>query len=263
ILVDGNFIHMALKVKIDIRDRLKKMLLVENLACYAPQAVLDELAAMGPDFRAAHEWVQSCCDLVPNPTIKTNHDDSGKNYVSAGAAICTMVGEKNIDKYMVATQDQELKARLRHVPSVALLFVSRAVFLMEAPSISSRLFSAKQEGEKFRLLTEEERCLLASLRHKEKPVLSQGSSQASEQQQKALTKSRVRLKKRAKGPNPLSVKKSDKAKVQKERRVPQDKPGSKKYTGGQKGNEVGGGHVSCAKKRTRQRRKGKPVLEKE
>ena len=39
VLLDGNFIHMALKVKMDIKDRVKKLLLGENFACYVPRCV--------------------------------------------------------------------------------------------------------------------------------------------------------------------------------------------------------------------------------
>ena len=38
---------------------------------------------------------------------------------------------------------QDLKAELRQIPSVALLFVSRAVMLLEPPSNASKAVSAK------------------------------------------------------------------------------------------------------------------------
>lgn len=37
VLLDGNFIHMALKVKMDILDRLKKLLLGEDFKCFVPR----------------------------------------------------------------------------------------------------------------------------------------------------------------------------------------------------------------------------------
>jgi hypothetical protein len=52
-------------------------------------------------------------------------------------------GERNEDKYMVATQDGDLRASLRGVPSVGLILISRAVILMEPPSQASKAASSK------------------------------------------------------------------------------------------------------------------------
>jgi hypothetical protein len=37
VLLDGSFIHMALKVKMDILDRIKKLLLGEAFKCFVPR----------------------------------------------------------------------------------------------------------------------------------------------------------------------------------------------------------------------------------
>jgi U3 small nucleolar RNA-associated protein 23 len=281
ILIDGNFIYMALKVKMDIKDRLKKMLLGESFVCYVPQAVLDELAALGPAFQPALEWARTCCEVLSNPPPVGNDDDrdnddddKAQDTMSAGEAIRALVGEENKGKYMVATQDQELKSQLRHVPSVGLLFVSRAVLLMEPPSNTSKAVSAKQEGEKFRLLSEEERLLLATIRKKDKAAASgekaAGSAeqqQQQQQQQQAAMGRKIRTKKKPKGPNPLSVKKSgDKKEKKKTTTTPVKKGGGEKKmeksgggggggaaAGGGGGGGEGGGN---GKKRKRQKRKG-------
>lgn len=210
-MLDGNFIHMALKVKMDIKDRLKKVLLGEPFACFVPRAVLDELTALGPAFQPALQYAQACCEVLENPPAA-----SGEEKMSAGTAIRALVDDDNKGKYMVATQDQDLKAELRHVPSVGLLFVSRAVLLMEPPSNTSKAVSAKQEDGKFRLLSEEERALLTSIKKAKKgeSAAAVATAQAQPQHESAAAK-KVRLKKKAKGPNPLSVKKSDKTKTKK------------------------------------------------
>lgn len=53
--------------------------------------------------------------------------------------LCPLLsGSENSGKYMVATQDADLRGYLRGVASVGLLFVARAVLLMEPPSTSSK-----------------------------------------------------------------------------------------------------------------------------
>ncbi|GAB5034886.1 rrna-processing protein utp23 homolog [Nannochloropsis oceanica] len=283
ILIDGNFIYMALKVKIDIKDRLKKMLLGESFVCCIPKAVLDELAALGPAFHPALEWARTCCEVLCNPPPVQNDDDvdhdneKQRDTMSAGEAIRTLIGEENKDKYMVATQDQDLRSQLRHVPSVGLLFVSRAVLLMEAPSNASKAVSAKQEGEKFRLLSEEERLLLANIRMKDKDAASGertvgSGEQQQQQQQEAGMGRKTRAKKKPKGPNPLSVKKSDKREMKKKTTsttTPIKSGGAKKEMSGGCGNGgrgrgggVGGGESGggSGKKRKRKKRNGAPAI---
>jgi len=268
----------------DIKDRLKKMLLGERFVCYVPQAVLDELAALGPAFQPALEWARTCCEVLSNPPpVKTDDDvdndeakEENDDTMSAGEAIRALIGEENKGKYMVATQDQELKSQLRHVPSVGLFFVSRAVLLMEAPSNTSKAVSAKQEGEKFRLLSEEERLLLATIRKKdkaaasgEKTVGSVEQQQQQQQQQQAAMGRKIRTNKKPKGPNPLSVKKSGDKKEKKKTTstTPVKKGGGKKKkeksggaagSGGGGGGGLGGGRGEgggSGKKRKRQKRK--------
>lgn len=181
------------------------------------RAVLDELRALGPATAASLQWAEACCEVLDNPPPPGTAPEEGEDSeeaeqapaMSAGEAIRALVGARNEGRYMVATQDQELKADLRHVPSVALLFVARAVLLMEPPSDTSRAQSAVAEKSKVRKLDEEERALLAAVKGKGK---GQGQGGQPQQQQQQRQQAKVRLKKKAKGPNPLSMKKGKKDK---------------------------------------------------
>lgn len=184
-------------------------------------------------------------DNPPSATATNDSDggDAPTTAMSAGDAIRALVGARNEGRYMVATQDQELKADLRHVPSVALLFVARAVLLMEPPSDASRHQSAATEKGKVRRLDEEERALLAAVKGKGKGTALGGASEGPGQGQ--LQK--VRRKKKARGPNPLSVKKGKK---------PATKGGSKGGGSGERGEGKHGGGDG-EKKRKRKHKKHK------
>ena len=191
---------------------------------------------------AALQWAQACCEVLENPRPATGAEDDGSDGgdgseappMTAGDAIRALVGGRNEGKYMVATQDQELKADLRHVPSVALLFVARAVLLMEPPSTASRQASAKVEGDKFRHLSEEERALVAAIKGQKKAVAAGRADQAADPGARAGAGAgaegvaKVRLKKKAKGPNPLSVKKGKGSKPKGSQGGSQDDAAAKK-----------------------------------
>lgn len=213
------------------------------------RAVLDELRALGPATAASLQWAEACCEVLDNPPPAAG-DDGGDAAaaMSAGDAIRALIGARNEGRYMVATQDQELKADLRHVPSVALLFVARAVLLMEAPSDASRHQSAAVEETKVRRLDEEERALLAAVKGKGKGAAPGGAAggQGQGHRQGQPQPAKVRLKKKAKGPNPLSVKKGKK-----------DGKGGSKGGSGERGEGKRGAAGAGDRKRKRKHKKHK------
>ena len=64
IILDGNFIFAALKVKLDIQERLEKLLQGETIKLYVLKSVLAELLAAGPKTAAALEYAKSFCDVI-------------------------------------------------------------------------------------------------------------------------------------------------------------------------------------------------------
>ena len=64
IILDGNFIFAALKVKLDIQERLDKLLQGETIKIYVLKSVLAELAAAGSKTASALEFAKSFCDVI-------------------------------------------------------------------------------------------------------------------------------------------------------------------------------------------------------
>lgn len=64
IILDGNFIFAALKVKLDIRERLGKLLQGETIRIHVLKSVLTELTAAGAKTAAALEFAKSFCDVI-------------------------------------------------------------------------------------------------------------------------------------------------------------------------------------------------------
>ena len=64
IILDGNFIFAALKVKLDIQERLEKLLQGETVRIHVLKSVLAELLAAGAITAAALEYAKTFCSVI-------------------------------------------------------------------------------------------------------------------------------------------------------------------------------------------------------
>ncbi len=69
IILDGNFIFTAIKFKIDIRDRLQKLLQGSEIKIYVLLSVLAELEAIGSKGQSALEFARTCCEVINDDKI--------------------------------------------------------------------------------------------------------------------------------------------------------------------------------------------------
>ena len=118
------------------------------------------------------------CGHIPEPLI-------GHDCITA----CLNIEGENKHRYILATQDEELRAEMRSVPGVPMVYIRRAVMIMEPPSPASLTRRDAREREKLGGLEKRKR---------------EGGEDEGEEG--------VKRKKRKgpKEPNPLSVKKKKK-----------------------------------------------------
>ncbi|CAK4081682.1 unnamed protein product [Aphanomyces euteiches] len=188
VLLDGNFIAMCLKMHVDIAERVPKFLQTDKCNYFVTRAVLDELkkvAEMDKEMLTAWE------------TAKKFEVLNGKQGDDATASIVAAVGDRNARKYIVATQETELRATLRKVPGVPLIYLNRSVLVFEDMSEATLRISRKDDHLKMTKLNENEKRKLDAL-EEDKPL--------------DPPVKKPRLQKKAKGPNPLSMKKATKPK---------------------------------------------------
>ena len=70
VLLDGNFIFSALKNKIDIGDRLTKLLQGEDYTLYVLRSALDELRELGAKGETAVNYCTSRCTLLDDSAVR-------------------------------------------------------------------------------------------------------------------------------------------------------------------------------------------------
>ena len=117
---------------------------------------------------------------------------------SEGDCILECVGNRNKNRYIVATQDRELRDKLRAIPGVPLIYINRAVMILEPPSPATIM--TKEERERGKVgLSAEEAAVLGKRKRVTKIEKVEGVESATE------TKKRKRG---PKEPNPLAVKKA-------------------------------------------------------
>ena len=127
---------------------------------------------------------------------KCNH----KETQTAGACIASVIGEKNQHRYMLAADDVQVRRSLRRsVPGLPIVHYSQSVLVLEPMSDVTERHITHMEQSKSALSIEEQRIL-------QTPAFSPASTNANAPSQPVAPK-----RKRAKGPNPLSVKKSKSA----------------------------------------------------
>lgn len=67
--MDGNFIFTAIKLKIDIRDRLEKLLQGGAVKLYVLKSVIGELDLVGQKAISAKEFAASLCEVIDDEKI--------------------------------------------------------------------------------------------------------------------------------------------------------------------------------------------------
>ncbi|KAF8922370.1 Fcf1-domain-containing protein [Mucidula mucida] len=112
---------------------------------------------------------------------KCNHREP----IPGDECLKSVVGETNKHRYVIASQSQPLRSKLRAIPAVPLVHINRAVMVLEPPSDKTLQTKTMAEEEALKPLTEADQALVGP-KPEEPPR---------------------KKKKGPKGPNPLSVKK--------------------------------------------------------
>eukprot|EP01138_Halocafeteria_seosinensis_P006990 gb/GECG01007148.1/.p1 GENE.gb/GECG01007148.1/~~gb/GECG01007148.1/.p1 ORF type:complete len:258 (+),score=43.18 gb/GECG01007148.1/:1-774(+) len=189
VLLDGNFIHQCVHVKLPLERQMKKVLDEASVELLVPEAVIRELQSLGD---AAKETLRTAktFKIVPDgerpapPAGAHAAANSEEEQVDPHESIQFLVGRKNEDHYLVATQDFRLRTKLRNYGGIPTMYMNQNVIVLEAPSKGSLTKSTKEQESKSGA-TSQERELVKAITGEEE---------------------RRRKKKRGpKGPNPLSM----------------------------------------------------------
>ena len=208
VIIDGNFASVALNKKFEMKSALEK-LLDEKVILIIPSCIFKE--------------VQSISDKLPGLLQLLSQykiEECTHGLLSPTNCIRDYIGNKNQSKYFVATQDNFLRVQLRNIPGVPLIFFEQNMLLMDKPSKISIAASERRENLKEDPKKREKK-LLNEKKEEIRDFLvaefKESKYYKRKQEEFKLNKLMGNIRKKAKGPNPLSVKKKDSYYVQKEK----------------------------------------------
>jgi U3 small nucleolar RNA-associated protein 23 len=129
ILIDGTVILAGHRFKMNLDELLPRLISSKAKILYTT-CIMKELESIEAEgiktavhfARKRFQWRK--CDHKDDP-------------VSAKECVQSMVGEKNQHKFIVATQDAELRSILRRTPAVPLIYIKNSVCIMEPLSGST------------------------------------------------------------------------------------------------------------------------------
>ncbi|SPN96740.1 related to UTP23 Essential nucleolar protein that is a component of the SSU (small subunit) processome involved in 40S ribosomal subunit biogenesis [Cephalotrichum gorgonifer] len=219
VIVDSDMITETTRLKMDMNVLLKKTL-HGDIKPLITQCSIRHLYAhntdpgMAPIIAKAKEIERRFCG---------HHPDAHPEPLPTGECLMSVIDGKNTGRnkhrYVVATQDAELRRRLRQIPGVPLIYVNRGVMIMEPMASATEGELAKEERGKFRAelrgATKRKReDDGAEAEAKKDGAEKEGEEGEGEGAEKTAEQPAKKKKKKnygkAKGPNPLAMKKKKK-----------------------------------------------------
>eukprot|EP01083_Nonionella_stella_P012376 35132_1 len=204
VLLDGNFLAAAIKYKVPIIDRIGKTLQTNQFTFYVTRSALVELDNLPKDdeniFSRARQFGLDECEIIESSDIDCGDDTSES---SPSQDIKNLVRDGNKNGFFIATQDKALSNALRDMIYVPQMWLTKGVLIFDTPSAASRRVSQSEERTKQKTgggtMTPDESELIQRLRNeKRKKNISDNAKNGGGE----------RRKRKAKGPNPLSCKKT-------------------------------------------------------
>lgn len=178
IILDAEFVQTALLCKIFLKEQLKSLLL-GNVKLMTTPCIISYLKDQGDEYFGAYV---ACKQYEPRRCM---HSDP----LSPDHCIKSIIGDSNRVKCIIATQNESLSRDLSLIPGVPTIHIYRGILIFDSITNSSQRSKSILEQSKSHVPEKEKKFLqliapIESIPNLKRPIL-----------------------KKAKGPNPLSVKK--------------------------------------------------------
>ena len=191
ILADGNFLALSCKIDLELQKKLAKVFRSKIIMC-TTRCIREELRRLGQVTAAAY----SACQRYK--LLRCNHD----MIVEPSMCILSHIGKTNTNNLLVATQDDELLEDLgKNGRTPRIRFVNGNV--LDVMKVSEQGLEMIQKLDKKKYLPTPEEMKEVKIVTKE--MKEEERRQRIEKIRRAAQLLGEKLRKRAKGPNPLSV----------------------------------------------------------
>ena len=148
ILLDGNFIFAALKYKVDITERLTKLLQNAEVRLFILQTSLDELEVVGEKAATSLAFAKSFCEILNDKVQMQGDTLSDKAYKFLDSQVNPSSSSAKTRRYILASQDKELRSRAASLPGVPIIYLNKVALVLEPPSDASLNYNKRLEASK-------------------------------------------------------------------------------------------------------------------
>lgn len=205
VILDSNFIYAALKNKVDIRERLNKMLQIpggDSATLYITKSALDELQSLGEKGKDSYVFAQEHCSIIQD-TEFSKEELAHEKLVAFLENMQLNQSDHRSRSYFVASQDKDLRAVVNsRLAGVPLIYLNKVSVVLEPPSEASRNFKKRVENSKTTISAAEQTIV--------NEIKANDAKREEARQAKALLASKLeRVKKKATAANPMACRKAD------------------------------------------------------
>ncbi|KAL4450494.1 hypothetical protein ABPG74_019392 [Tetrahymena malaccensis] len=200
LLVDGTFLKACYDRKFEFKEKLTKLM---HGQCWVQitTCVLNELRSI-PQLKDLFDFAMSL------PKLRCNHIDG----LTPTECFKDLVQKNNTERYWVMTQDEELREYFNQFYPIPLFWISKDLkFTIEEPNKKCQKEIEKKKHNKY-LPSEKE---LAVIKQVQKEQKEEQLKKYFQKIDKIKNEMNIRVKKPARGPNPLSVQKKKEKIIQK------------------------------------------------
>ncbi|EPY51227.1 rRNA processing protein [Schizosaccharomyces cryophilus OY26] len=206
VLVDADFISDLTKSKMDIRAAISRTV-QGDIKPMVTQCCIRQLYSRSQEAKQEIQIAKSF------ERRRCGHIDEAKSPLECMQS-CIDVNGRNKHRYVVATQNTELRDLLRSVPGVPLIYMKRSVVVLEPASRATILEKHAKESSQMGLSKEEKLILSGKRPHsgsEREETEETGKEDDNEASENVEEQPKKKKRKGPKGPNPLSVRKKKKS----------------------------------------------------
>ena len=124
-------LSLALKNKVDIRERLLKLLQVpKNIELFILLSAYNELESLGDKGYTSIEFVKKFCTIIDDNNINGN-TPAEKTRIILDIIRMERLNNPSLKgkKYMVATQDKDLRNKIGDIPGVPIIYLNKVTLV--------------------------------------------------------------------------------------------------------------------------------------
>eukprot|EP01038_Epipyxis_sp_PR26KG_P008802 gene8802-11884_t len=213
VILDGSFIFAAIKYKVDLINRIERLLQGEKVNLFILKSVINELKASGDKSKSSLEFAIRYCEVIDDGDVEGVNSLEKLQNILKPKPTSTLGNNNRKKKYFVASQDKETRYTIsNNIAGIPLIYLNKVIFVLEPPSALSQNLNSQMQTAKISL-NESESNLVELIKKRKREDSNEGNIISSSNGSNTVINNnkiepvsihKIRIKKKANAPNPLA-----------------------------------------------------------